>query len=129
LLKLADKLRDRGVRVSVFYEPDLNNQATSIAVEPSDIARRLTSHLPKSFNESKKDPIVFHYNKAHNQDQSIPPWVVKHKGKSYYVHHLESKTGFSTKETPDNSHTKGSLKFKGKLEIIEEDDKTTALIT
>jgi hypothetical protein len=48
-------------------------------------------------------------------------WVIKAKGETYYVNHVdvESGVGFSTKETPDNIHTKGSLKFKGKLLIKE----------
>ena len=73
--------------------------------------------------DDKKREIVVHYNKKHNQDQSVPPWVVKTKGKSYYVNHIDVSegVGFSTKETPDNPHTKGSLKFKGKFKIIVED--------
>lgn len=55
----------------------------------------------------------------HLSDSTIPMWVVKCKGETYYVNHLDSKVGFSTKETPDNPHTKGSLKFKGKLSIDE----------
>lgn len=73
--------------------------------------------------------IVFHFNKAHNKDKNIPPWVVKAKGKTYYVNHLDSEVGFKTKETPDNSHTKGSLQFKGILEIVEENNERTAKIT
>jgi hypothetical protein len=69
--------------------------------------------------------IVFHYNKKHNEDTSIPTWVIKHKGNTYYVNHLDSKVGFSTKETPDNDHTKGALQFKGKLQIVEEENGTT----
>lgn len=72
--------------------------------------------------------IVFHYNKQHNIDQSVPPWTVKHKGISYYVNHMDSKVGFSTKETPDNEMTKASIQFKGKLKIIEENGITTAEI-
>ena len=72
--------------------------------------------------------IVFHYNKAHNANTSIPTWVIKHKGQTYYVHHLDSKVGFSTKETPDNEHTKGSLMFRGKLKIIEQNKMIVALI-
>lgn len=72
--------------------------------------------------------IVFHYNKAHNQDQTIPQWIIKHEGRTYYVNHLESNVGFRTKETPDSEHTKGSLQFKGLLEVIEEDGITTARI-
>lgn len=40
-------------------------------------------------------------------------WVIKIKGETFYVDHVEFKgVSFSTKETPDNPHTKGSLKFK-----------------
>lgn len=55
----------------------------------------------------------------HLQDTSIPMWVIKAKGDTHYVNHVdvESGIGFSTKETPDNIHTKGSLKFRGKLQI------------
>lgn len=72
--------------------------------------------------------IVFHYNKAHNTNPEIPCWIIKHKGITYYVHHLDSKVGFSTKETPDNPHTKGALQFKGKLRIIEKNGIVTAEI-
>lgn len=80
------------------------------------------------FNDTEVNRVVFHYNKLHNSDQSIPPWVIKHKGQTYYVHHLDSKVGFSTKETPDNEHTKASLMFRGKLSIVEQDGGTIAII-
>jgi hypothetical protein len=67
---------------------------------------------------------VFHYNKAHNDNQEIPPWVIKCRGDSYYVNHMTTRIGFSTKETPDNPHTKGSLKMKGMLKIVAYDDGT-----
>lgn len=69
-------------------------------------------------------PVVFHYNKKHNEDQSIPCWILKIKGETFYVHHLEisAGVGFSTKETPDNPHTKGALKIKGSLSLIETDE-------
>jgi hypothetical protein len=73
------------------------------------------------FQDNTLDRIVFHFNKAHNQDQTIPQWVVKHKGKTYYINHLNSLIGFNTKETPDNEHTKGSLQFRGKLEILKDE--------
>lgn len=55
-------------------------------------------------------------------------WVVKCKGETYYVDHLDSKVGFSTKETPENEHTKGSLQFKGSLSLYKENNQTIALI-
>ena len=75
-------------------------------------------------------PIVFHYNKQHNIDSTIPPWVVKAKGETFYVHHIDvdKGIGFSTKETPDNPHTKASLKFKGKLTIEKQNDEIIAKI-
>lgn len=81
-----------------------------------------------SFESTEADRIVFHYNRAHNGDPSIPMWVVKFKGKTYYVHHLESKVGFKTKETPDNPVTKGSIQFKGYLNLETYDGITTAYI-
>ena len=76
------------------------------------------------------DTIIFHYNKAHNADpQGIAPWIIKYKGQTHYVWHFESTRGFSTKETPDNPHTKASIRFKGTLELREEDGKLCAYIT
>jgi len=80
------------------------------------------------FSSEKSERIIFHFNKAHNQDQTIPQWIVKHKGQTYYVNHLDSEVGFKTKETPDNDHTKGSLQFKGKLLIESVGDVKTAII-
>ena len=70
-------------------------------------------------NIDKRTEIIFHFNKMHLQDPTIPMWVIKVKGETYYINHLDvdSGVGFSTKETPDNPSTKGSIKFKGKLEI------------
>ena len=72
-------------------------------------------------DHNKRESVVFNYNRKHNQDQSIPAWIVKHRGKAYYVNHLDSEVGFSTKESPMSEHTKGSLIFKGKLKIVEEE--------
>ena len=79
---------------------------------------------------SKKDTIVFHFNKGHLKDPTIPMWVIKHKGKTHYIDHLDVSegVGFSTKETPDNPHTKGSMKFKGSLTLYEKENKQMALI-
>ena len=78
----------------------------------------------------KKEEIVFHFNKKHIQDSTIPMWVVKCRGDTHYVDHVDvlPGIGFSTKETPDNPHTKGSIKFKGQLSISEENNKITAKI-
>lgn len=46
------------------------------------------------------------------KDPTVPMWVIKTKGQTFYVEHVECQAPFSTKETPDNPHTKGSIKFR-----------------
>ena len=46
LLELVEKINQKGIRVSKFYEPDMMNELTSIALEPSIKARKLVSSLP-----------------------------------------------------------------------------------
>lgn len=53
-------------------------------------------------------------------------WVLKIKGNTYYVNHVDCKAPWSTKETPDNPSTKGSLKIKNC--IVEIDDNNCATI-
>ncbi len=71
--------------------------------------------------------VVFHFNKAHLTDQTIPMWVLKFHGETYYVNHVECNVPWSTKETPDNPHTKGSIKVKDCL--IQIDDNNEAKIS
>ena len=56
--------------------------------------------------------IIFHFNKKHLEDPSIPMWVIKTKGETYYVHHVnvDKGVGFSTKETPDDPSPRAQLK-------------------
>lgn len=70
--------------------------------------------------------VVFHFNKASIGHPDIPPWVVKARGQTHYVWHLDSEVGFSTKETPDNPHTKGSLQFRGYLKLYTLDGRLCA---
>jgi hypothetical protein len=81
-------------------------------------------------NIESRTEIIFHFNKMSLQDPSVPMWVIKAKGQTYYVDHvdMESGVGFSTKETPDNPSTKGSIKFKGKLRIDKQDNRVVATI-
>jgi hypothetical protein len=81
-------------------------------------------------NLETRNEIIFHFNKKHLEDTSIPMWVIKTRGETYYVDHLEvdKGIGFSSKETPDNPHTKGSLKFKGRLSIVNENNQIIAKI-
>jgi hypothetical protein len=49
-------------------------------------------------------------------------WVIKTKGQTYYVNHVTANAPWSTKETPDNPSTKGSLKFKNVTLLITDDN-------
>ena len=71
--------------------------------------------------------IVFHFNRKHLEDQTIPMWVLKFHGETYYVNHVECNVPWSTKETPDNPHTKGSIKVKNCL--LQINDKNEASIS
>lgn len=51
LNSLIAKLEKSKVKYSIFREPDINNQITAIAIEPSDQTRRLTSSIPKMLRE------------------------------------------------------------------------------
>ena len=55
LLSMVDKLDRKGISYTKFYEPDLNNQLTSIALQPSRESRKATSNLPLAFKEFKKE--------------------------------------------------------------------------
>lgn len=68
---------------------------------------------------------MFHFNKKHLEDQTIPMWVIKTHGESFYVNHVTSELKWSTKETPDNERTKGSIKFKECLLTIDPDNNAT----
>ena len=46
LQALLNKFQHKGLKFSAFYEPDINNQLTAIALEPGEISRKITSHLP-----------------------------------------------------------------------------------
>lgn len=46
LINLIGRLEKKGIKFSIFREPDLDNQITAIAIEPGDKGRRITSSLP-----------------------------------------------------------------------------------
>lgn len=49
-------------------------------------------------------------------------WVLKFHGETYYVNHVDCSVPWTTKETPDNSRTKGSIKVKDVLLTIDNDN-------
>lgn len=56
------------------------------------------------------------------EDETVPMWVLKTHGETYYVSHVDCEVPWSTKETPDNNHTKGSIKVKDVLLVINDNN-------
>jgi len=52
-------------------------------------------------------------------------WVLKSHGVTFYVNHVDANIPWTTKETPDNPSTKGSLKFKDCKLGIDRDNNAT----
>lgn len=46
LEQLLQKAQFRDIRTTSFREPDINNELTAIALEPSQLSRKLVSNLP-----------------------------------------------------------------------------------
>ena len=62
--------------------------------------------------------IDFHFNKISLEFPFMPMWTLKAKGKSYYLNHIDCMAPWTTRETPDNPSTKGSLRIrKGTIHI------------
>lgn len=62
--------------------------------------------------------IDFHFNKISLEFPFMPMWTLKAKGKSYYLNHIDCNAPWTTRETPDNPSTKGSLRIrKGTVNI------------
>lgn len=49
-------------------------------------------------------------------------WVLKLRGETFYVNHVDCSVPWSTKETPDNAHTKGAIKVKSCLVTIDDEN-------
>jgi hypothetical protein len=50
---LLEKIRWRKLVHSIFREPDIGDELTAIAVEPSEKAKKLCSRLPLALEEVK----------------------------------------------------------------------------
>lgn len=77
------------------------------------------SSFPLEISDARN--IDFHFNKISLEFPFMPMWTLKAKGKSYYINHIDCVAPWTTRETPDNPTTKGSLRIrKGNITINEE---------
>jgi hypothetical protein len=75
--------------------------------------KEMTAHLEQfPIRIDACDRVDFHFNKKHLEYSWIPMWVLKTKGKTFYVHHVNALCPWSTRETPDNDATKGSIRLR-----------------
>ena len=51
LQSIINKLSEKGIKHSVFREPDIDNQLTAVAIEPHIDLKRITSSLPLALKE------------------------------------------------------------------------------
>jgi len=52
-LRLIEKCNKCNLNISVFKEPDINNEITSITIEPGKKSKRLVGHLPLLFKKER----------------------------------------------------------------------------
>ena len=51
LNRFLDKIKFYELKYTLFFEPDIGNQLTAIALEPSERAGKLTSNLPLALKD------------------------------------------------------------------------------
>ena len=51
LIKLAEQALAKGIKFSIFREPDIDNQITAIAIEPGPKSKKLCSNLQLGLKE------------------------------------------------------------------------------
>ena len=54
LAMLCDKAETRGIKYSIFREPDIDNEITAIVLEPGEQSKRLCSNLPLALRRRLK---------------------------------------------------------------------------
>ena len=53
LMNLINRASEKGIKYSVFREPDIDNQITAIALEPGLDSKKLCSNLRLALRENK----------------------------------------------------------------------------
>jgi hypothetical protein len=61
--------------------------------------------------EMEADRVDIFYNRASNEFSVLPRWVLKTRGKSFYIDHIDATVPWSTREL-DAGPTKGMLRFR-----------------
>lgn len=102
-----------GMRVAAFKLNTILNEAKIRMANITAMHKDLQTHqasFPLTIEGCRT--IEFHFNKKHLEFSTVPMWVVKTKGQTFYVHHVEANAHWSTRENPDHPSTKGSIRFR-----------------
>jgi hypothetical protein len=75
--------------------------------------------------EMDADRLDLYYNRAHNEFDVIPRWVIKTKGKSFYVDHIDATVPWSTREL-ESGPTRGMIRFR-KCKLMISADRVATL--
>lgn len=67
---LIKSLSESNIPLSIFIEPDINNQVTAIAIAPSAEAKKICSSIPLALKEYHKPKQIHkHFTGTHSNDQ------------------------------------------------------------
>lgn len=95
--------------MNTIVEPKLLQEIDRVEQMQRDLAEHY-KQFPLTLDDCRN--VDFHFNKKHIEHDFVPMWALKAKGKTYYVHHVESRAPWTTRETPDHPATKGAIRFK-----------------
>ena len=74
LLFLIKQLAEKNIPLSIFIEPDINNQVTAIAIAPSVDVKKICSSIPLALKEyNKPKQIHKHYSGHSNGQEDVVP--------------------------------------------------------
>ena len=83
------------------------------------------SNRRKQMIEKSAKTMLFHFNKKHLEDSTIPMWVLIFSGETFYVNHVDCQVPWSTKERLEHSSTKGAITIKDALITINDENEAT----
>ncbi|MGI4851473.1 MAG: hypothetical protein ACRYGR_05980 [Janthinobacterium lividum] len=87
--------------------------ATAQQEDRGDAIRRQIEQQNAAFPQTLEHckTIDFHFNRGSLEHPDLPTWILKAKGRTYYIRHFHSEAPFDTRETPEGS-TRGMLRFR-----------------
>ena len=123
--KLAVKALQRSEESSVksqkalLYERAMAAKLMMLLGEAKDRWKRILAMKQQIIDQNATFPLTLegcrtidiHWNVGSKEFSDLPMWILKARGKIWYINHMDSDCPWSTRETPDAS-TKGSLRFK-----------------